>query len=269
MIAELGEAIRNRRVMLFVGAGVSSELGLPVFSGLIDHMAQTLGYDPEIYHTLGDYLTLCEYFKLQNGDSIGPLLDWMKENWHHEVNIEDSEAHKLIVELEFPIIYTTNYDSWLEKAYQHYDKPFSKIVDAEQLAVSNPTATQIIKFHGDFDDNGSIILTESQYFERLDFESPLDIRLRADLLQRSVLFLGYSLSDINVRYMLFRLNSMWNSSGPGSAMPKSYIYLGHPNRVEECVLQSRGIHPIVNDSDDPSDGLREFLRSLVAQKSAD
>ena len=269
MITELGEAIRNRRVMLFVGAGVSSELGLPVFSGLIDHMARSLGYDPEIYHTLGDYLTLCEYFRLKNGDSIDPLLGWMKENWHHEVNIEDSEAHKLIVKLNFPIIYTTNYDSWLEKAYQHYGKRFSKIADAEQLANSNPTVTPIIKFHGDFDVAGSIVLTESKYFERLDFESPLDIRLRADLLQRSVLFLGYSLSDINVRYMLFRLNSMWRSSGQETAMPKSYIYLGRPNEVEELVLQSRGIHPIVNNSDDPSEGLRQFLRSLVAQQSTD
>ncbi len=269
MITELANAIRNQRVMLFVGAGVSRELGLPVFSDLIDHLAESLGYDPEIFHSLGDYLTLCEYFKLEEGGSIGPLLRWMDRNWHRGVNIEDSEAHKLIVELDFPIIYTTNYDSCLEKAYQHYDKSFTKIANVGQLADADPKATQIIKFHGDFEDDESIVLTESQYFNRLDFESPLDIRLRADLLRRSVLFLGYSLSDINIRYMLYKLNSLWISSGLGDSMPQSYIYLARPNRVEERVLQSRGIQPIVNDLDNPSEGLKQFLRSLVDQQKAD
>ena len=269
MITELGNAVRNKRVLLFVGAGVSKELGLPVFSALIDHLAESLGYEPDIFHSLGDYLTLCEYFKLEHAGGIGPLLRWMDRNWHHDVSIEDSEVHKLIVKLDFPVIYTTNYDCWLEKAYQHYDRPFTKIANVGQLADADPKATQIIKFHGDFDDDESIVLTESQYFNRLDFESPLDIRLRADLLRRSVLFVGYSLSDINIRYMLYKLNSLWTSSGLGDSMLQSYIYLTRPNRVEERVLQSRGIQPIVTDSDSPSEGLKQFLRSLVDQQEAD
>jgi hypothetical protein len=39
---------------------------------------------------------------------------------------------------------------------------------------------QVVKFHGDFDDEESIILTESQYFARLNFEHPLDIKLQGD-----------------------------------------------------------------------------------------
>ena len=265
MIAQLRRGVRNRRVVLFVGAGVSSGLGLPGFSTLIDHFAESLGYDPEIFHTLGDYLTLCEYFKLEQGGSIGPLLHEMDQIWHRHVDIEKSDVHKLIVELDCPVIYTTNYDSLLERAYQHYDKPFTKIANVAQLSDADDNSTQIIKFHGDFDDHESVVLTESQYFERLDFESPLDIKLRADLLRRSVLFLGYSLSDINIRYMLYRLNRLWASSGLGHSMPQSYIFLTRPNAVEERVLQSRGIQPIVTDLDDPGEGLKRFLRSLIAE----
>jgi len=34
-------------------------------------------------------------------------------------------------------------------------------------------------------------------FDRLYFSSPLDIKLRTDALGRSILFIGYSLSDVN------------------------------------------------------------------------
>ncbi len=264
MITDLAKAVRDRRVLLFVGAGVSNELGLPVFSTLIDHLAEFLDYDAELFQSLGDYLTLCEYYKLEHGDSIDPLLRWMDRSWHRDLDIGDSEVHKLIVQLNFPVIYTTNYDSWLERAHEYHGKPFTKIVNVGQLADADPRATQIIKFHGDFDDDESIVLTESQYFDRLSLESPLDIRLRSDLLHRAVLFIGYSLSDINVRYLLYRLSSLYNSSGLGQSMPQSYIYLSRPNSVEERVLRSRGIEPIVSDSDDPSDGLRQLLRLLVS-----
>lgn len=35
--------------------------------------------------------------------------------------------------------------------------------------------TQIVKLHGDFDDEYAIVLTESSHFDRLGFDSPLDL----------------------------------------------------------------------------------------------
>lgn len=60
MNQELVHAVRERRALLFVGAGVSQNLGLPSFGELIDHLAGELDYDPEIYATQGDYLSLTE-----------------------------------------------------------------------------------------------------------------------------------------------------------------------------------------------------------------
>ena len=73
--------------------------------------------------------------------------------------------------------------------------------------------TEIVKFHGDFDDDESIVLTESQYFARLSLEHPLDIKLRGDTLDKGILFIGYNLADINMRYLLFKLQQIWNSYG--------------------------------------------------------
>lgn len=83
-------------------------------------------------------------------------------------------------------------------------KPFQLIVSVGGLTRSDGRMTEIIKFHGDFDDDGSIVLTgmvftESSYFRRMSFENPLDLRLRSDSLARPLLFLGYSLHDMNMR----------------------------------------------------------------------
>jgi hypothetical protein len=120
--------------------------------------------------------------------------------------------------------------------------------------------TQIVKFHGNFDNDASIVLTESSYFSRLDFESPLDVKLRADLLGRTVLFIGYSLADINIRYMLYRLSRQW--SAYSDARPKSFMFLARPNPIHERILAQRGINAFDSDLDDPTTGLLTFLRQL-------
>ena len=50
--------------------------------------------------------------------------------------------------------------------------------------------TRILKLHGDLDNENSLVLTETSYFERLPFESPVDIKLRSDTLGKSILFIG-------------------------------------------------------------------------------
>jgi hypothetical protein len=83
------------------------------------------------------------------------------------------------------------------------------------------------------------------------------------MLGRSVLFIGYSLSDINIRYMMYKLNRQWQSSSFAAARPKSFIFLARPNPVQERVLSSRGVQAIISNADNPEVGLREFLQQLL------
>lgn len=99
----------------------------------------------------------------------------------------------------------------------------------------------------------------------MNFESPLDIKLRSDVLGKTVLFLGYSLSDINIRYLLFRLQKQWEKEGCDKTRPKSYIFLARPNVVQEEILRARGVVPIVAETDDPKASLQKFLMELLQE----
>lgn len=259
----LVEAVRSKRAILFVGAGVSKNVGVPTTEEMVSEIAKQLGQDPDAFRMLGDHRTLAEYYSLTKG-TLGPLRSWMDVTWHRpEIDIRCSEIHRLIVELGFPIIYTTNYDRWLEKAFDAHGKEYTKIANVADLLEARAGVTQIVKFHGDFDDDASLVLTESSFFERLDFESALDVKLKSDALGRPMLFIGYSLSDINIRYLMFKLQRLWETSSYNALRPVSYIFLRGANPVQERVLRARGIEPIVSAAQDPGEGLTRFLSSLV------
>lgn len=267
MIEDLAKLVSQKKIMLFAGAGISVPLGLPNWSSLIDHMASELGYDPEVLVPDGaDHLQIAEFYKLER-NGIGELRSWMDRSWHvPDDRLLESRLHGQIVELDFPIIYTTNYDRNLERIHELKGKPFSKIKSVLDVANALPYVTQIVKFHGDFEDDNSLVVTESDYFERLQFEAPLDIKFRADVLSRSILFVGYSLSDLNMRLLLYRLHKMWGKAGFAAQRPPCFIFLLRPDPVRERVLASRGIHPIVSDALNPKTALEEMFDKLISAR---
>lgn len=260
---ELIEAYRSGRLVLFVGAGVSMNLGLPSWRELIDHMAQDLGFDAEIYQTYGSAQALAEYYRIKKG-SLGSLRSWMDREWHDRgIDVARSRVHELIARGRFDLIYTTNYDRWIEQALEHYAQPFSKIANVGDLVTADLSARQVVKFHGDFDDDSSIVLDDSSYFRRFDFESPLDIKLRSDVLGRSVLFIGYGFDDPNIRFLFFKLAELWRNGGAGAAQPRSFLYAPRPNPVQESVLGQWNISMVTPTSDDVAAGLITLLEQVT------
>ncbi len=255
--------IDTSNTILFVGAGVSQNLGLPSWSELMGEVAKQLGYDKEVFKTFGGYLSLAEFYEIERG-SIGPLRSWMDVNWHSkDIMIENSELHQAIVNAGFRKIYTTNFDRWLELACEKWGIKYWKILTTKDLMSKQNGEMEIVKFHGDFDDDETLVLTETSYFKRLDFESPIDQMLRADVLRHPVLFIGYSLSDLNVRYLFHKLSKIWATVDSRVVRPPSSIFMANPNPVEEAIFKRWGINPIVENTGDPLAGLCNFIKGIA------
>lgn len=255
-------SVRRREVILFAGGGISQNLGLPDFSALIRHVSEQMGLPAEGFN-VWNYPVVAEAYVRASG-KLGALRSWMDTTWHpSSIDVTQSAVHNLIVDLNFGTIYTTNYDRWLEKAFEARKKPYRKITNVADLMHPLDGATEIIKFHGDFEDDASLVLTEASYFRRMSFETPLDIRLRADSLARPLLFVGYSLQDMNTRYLLFRLQELWASSEYAAQRPLSYVLMTQPQPAQETVLRSRGVEPLVWQDQDPGRATRLFLEKLL------
>lgn len=258
----LVEAYASGRLLLFVGAGVSMTLGLPSWQQMIGRMADELGYDREEYLGLGSALTLAEYYRLKHGH-VDTLLDWMDREWHAEhIDVSRSRVHRLLAESDLDLIYTTNYDRWIERAFEHHGREYRKIVAAKDLVGVPAGVAQIIKLHGDFDDARNMVLDETSHFQRMELESPLDIKLRADLLGRSALFIGYSLADINIRYLFFKLSRLWRDWPKSMEQPRYYVFTPQPNPVQQVVLAQWNIEMLSAPNGDAEQSLTRFLEEL-------
>jgi hypothetical protein len=260
VLARLVRDHEDHRLLLFAGAGLSMNLGLPSWSQLINHLASELNFDPLVFNGLGSFPMLAEFYKQEIG-SIDSLVDWMRINWTGaHIPIGSSAIHRMVAQARFPVIYTTNYDPWIERAHEHQGSEFTKIVSGSDLVATK--GTQIVKFHGDLDEPHTMVLTESDYFERLTFEHPLDIKLRADIQQYSVLFVGYSLNDPNIRLILHRLSRFRATLRAPSTPLCSYIFLTSNNNVQTSLLRRWNVEPIVSKELDHTLALQEFIAEL-------
>ncbi|HYZ48928.1 MAG TPA: SIR2 family protein, partial [Sphingomonas sp.] len=162
-----------------------------------------------------------------------------------------------------PILYTTNYDNNLEVAYRLARRGYVKIVNARDLAHAEDGCTQIVKYHGDFEEDSSLVLAETDYFDRLNFDSPLDVKFRADALGRTILFVGYSMSDMNIRLLLHKLWRTWAGSGRIKDRPPSFVFAARPDRVRDAVLDQWGITVLSSAERNPEKALVRFLEQLL------
>ncbi len=266
---ELVRSVSQRRAILFAGAGLSMSIGLPSWDALIRHMGEELGIETEAL--LGpsvSYHTLAEYYRIKVG-SIGPLRSWMDRNWRvTREQVRGSRLHQLVMRLDFPIIYTTNYDRNLEAAFEAQKRDYVKIANARDIAKIREGVTQIVKFHGDFDEDASLVIAETDYFSRLAFDSPLDVKFRSDAMGNALLFVGYSMTDLNIRLLLHNLWRTWHASGFERDRPKSFVFMARPNEMQTAIMEQWGISVLSSDTDEPGEALCGFLEELARRVDA-
>lgn len=268
---ELIQMIEERRVIPFLGAGFSRGLDFPLWNELLETIAKDINLDMPIEdlkkYCYNNSLQIAEYLYIKANKNIGSLRHSISNQINKEVNLVSSGAHFELINLGAKQIYTTNYDEIIEKTYKYLGLQPEVIVHAEQIAKAKDSSTQVVKFHGDLRYDETLVLTESSYFSRLNFDTPMDLKFRADLLGKSVLFIGYSFQDINIRVIWFRLMEMMSNIND---IPKSYMVSLNPNPVLEELYKEVGIETIVLDPEGREKSntennklLAEFMFELV------
>lgn len=240
----------ERRLIPFVGAGFSAAVGLPGWRDMLRSACDVLEDGPD-FDTIerscgGNLLQAAEYLFIASGNHIGPLRQRIGDVFQtSSVNVVRSGAHVELVNLGAPLVYTTNYDDLIERTHRELGQQCDVIALPRHLALgSGLDKPQVVKYHGDLRYEDTLVLTERSYYRRLDFESPMDLKFRSDLLGRSVLFLGYSFNDVNIRVVWHKLMQMMQDV-PEQDRPVSWILRFEEDPIQEALNLAAGIRTIV------------------------
>jgi len=135
-------------------------------------------------------------------------------------------------------IITTNWENSLESAghalnlccYSYYSANGELFRERVGEETKNPLDERtIIKLHGHLvnDERGpySIVASETDYYHRVRRSDPLDDDILCRLSAKGLLFIGYSLSDVNVRYVLKQVNTV---NKYFERDQKSYLVIAEP-----------------------------------------
>ncbi len=273
---ELAALVFDGRVIPFVGSGFSASLGYPTWVDLLKKIAAQI--EPDMtWNDLNNFanqdpLQIAEYLYQRSYKAIGPLRHII-EGALPAKDATLSAAHVELVNLGARQIYTTNYDDLIEGTFDSLGVPVSRVTLPRDVATARQDITQVIKYHGDLRHDETLVLTESSYYRRLDFESPMDLKFRSDLLGRSVLFMGYSFRDINIRVIWFKLMQMMKDIPQEDRLP-SYIVRLDANPVLAELDRSVGLRTIVLDPESTAHTdedrcliLAEFLNGLSSRSA--
>lgn len=264
---ELRDLYQKKSLVPFIGAGFSIPLSLPSWSDLIGKLGKQLGYEEDIFLELGTFQQLAEYVCTVDDSTWMLFLHEMATQFDSKESNErrqKSIQHIALASSDFKTIYTTNYDMHIEKAYLDAGKVVNAISKYEHFlrARQFDNRTEVLKFHGSLEFKDSIILTENRYFERMELEGALDQRFRADALTNSFLFIGYSFSDPNIRYIFYKLHKLRKNISNNSSPIYSYIATFGMNNIQAKLLQQWNIKVIELDPSDKEKSITKLLNSL-------
>lgn len=225
-------------------------------------------------HSNGDWKLCAEYLFTQRGslgDALSQLILQLEQHYDAagRPKITGSPAHLHLAELDTPAIYTTNWDSWIERALTTARRSYYVVRSSNELACPKIVPGEskdarmspyIIKFHGDFSRPDTIVFKQTDYFRRMRFDDPLDIRLQADIFGNTVLFLGYSFGDPNIQYIWYRLAESLKTV---KAPRRSYLLTRDSNPVMHSFLEKHFIDVITVSGLDIQEATTQLLSELV------
>jgi hypothetical protein len=215
------DAIAKGKCVVFVGAGLSVQAGLPTWKQLIrDMLAWALNHNP------GLPTARAIETRINNGqfmEAAEALIAAMTPNEQRDFmsytfeKAAPAEAHRILAEIPFAAVITTNFDMLLEEVYPRRTTTLDYTQRGNIQRVLAEDVFHIFKAHGNY--NGEAhnppILTRSQYRNLLLNQYPAYSEyLRRVLSEKHVLFLGYSLQDPDLNFVLDTVQDIFDGHLP-------------------------------------------------------
>lgn len=209
-------------ITVFLGAGMSANSGLPQWSDLVKPYKQSMKIKAS---TAVPYERIFQY---AFGTNRAEYLRFKNEICVLNDKVEPQPVHRLIARMNFPRVWTTNYDGLLEKAYRDENMSYQLVAKDEDIYQLDYERNQIIKMHGSLTSEykTDIVLTESEYENYIQNRKAIYQLLQTEIRSKSIIYLGFSFDDINLRRII---SAVWNQGTEGKI---SYLFKVPPKKSE-------------------------------------
>lgn len=191
MIDAMKGSLASRKLVIFVGAGISKNSGVPTWGQMVRMFADKMDYSVDRLST-DEYIRIPQYY-------YGMDTSHGHKDYYNTLNQvitsyeEPNIINQLIVDIHPRHIVTTNYDKLMDKVASGYE-----IIKQDKDLLKATANNYLIKMHGDIDDVENIVFKETDYLQYSETHRLMETYLKALLIDHVFLFVGYSLNDYNL-----------------------------------------------------------------------
>jgi len=185
----LAEELEKGKLVVFVGAGVSKNSGLPEWKELIKDYAEYRGIKE---FTSKEYLTIPE----EVFERYGSLKYYEIAEKRFLGKYVPNSVHRILKKMDLTYIITTNYDTLIEDQIKNL-----QIVSKDEDLPYTNSNRMLIKMHGDFK-NKNIVLKKSDYDNYEKNFQLISTLIKGLFTTNTILFIGYSYNDTNVQQIM-------------------------------------------------------------------
>lgn len=215
-IQELNDAYLQKRLVIFYGAGLSMQLGLPSWSDLIQYVMEKVIESPQQRRECSEEIKKGSFWdamervkdiaKVNDARIKSLIAECIKSSQDNNVEILSAKDNNYrdLAESEVSIFITTNYDTFLNKVdpqCDSYDIDGLKDQANANFFSRSEKRKRVLYLHGHVNKESSIIITKKAVEEIYRNEKWISV-FQGLLNNYHILFLGVSLSDEYLRKFL-------------------------------------------------------------------
>lgn len=264
--------LAEKRAAIFIGAGVSAGVKtiaggrIKLWSTFLDDAANLLTDKKLKAHAKQmiknqDYLMACEMISRGMGTD-----EWKKLLIsEYAQRGTPTELQKTLMQLNQRIVLTTNFDLYLESAWNDVNTDAThhpqivKSIGEDSFQAFRDSQSYIFKIHGSIDDTDTMIFTKKDYSDKAYGNWAYAKFIETVLLTHTVLFVGFSLNDPAIAQVIENYAHNIPNARP------HYIFLSgtHTEKFVEINKELRRIFIIPYNKRDNHIELTELFKKIA------
>ena len=271
----IADRLLSGHAAVMVGAGFSknaisqgSSPGFPDWSQLGDRFFERLHGSPP--GPDDKYLQIPALAHQVEAAFGRPALDQMLREAIPDLQHEPSPLHKALLDLPWSDVFTTNYDTLLERARRSViSQRYDLVLKPDDLTHSN--RPRIVKLHGSLPSERPFIITDEDYRRYPQYFAPFVNAVRQALLENTLCLIGFSGDDPN---FLQWVGWIHDNLGQRNSSKMYVVGLLKLSPSQRTLFERRNIIPVdmsacLGPGDNHFMALERFIDYLKYRRSAD